>query len=552
VPRLRADADFGSLSLEPADGYILSQIDGATPVEEIGLLTGLGASRVQTLVDKLDAHGAIEWVEAPVGATQAPDKRDRPRKAKRPPVEPIVVAPQKKLEPGQLYDPAELDEPDVDIGPVRRKFILDTFYRLEELTFYELLDVDPDADKADIRGAYFKLSKAFHPDTMFGKRLGAFKRKMEEVFKRLTEAYEVLGKKKRRQEYDVYIALRLKTLRAEREIERGRRTAEAMAAEAAAQALEAPLEEPAAEPADEASEPPPSSVAPLEPTPSQPASSVAPSMPTSSPPPDSAAESRPAPQSERPSDRASGPASRVTSPPAASRTDAERVATRRQLMARKLAAASGRSVPGHSSIPPARRTPAGGSKKQVLRSLASSLKATAEFTGGVDLAQRYVEQAKRQDEEGDRVAAANSLRLAVALAPDRRDIADLHAEMAFEVAKGLAETYIAQANYEENNHKWADAGLSWAKVCEGRPREVLPHVKAALCMVRASGDLRRAKDFAQRAVDLDPDNFDAQKTLGLVFHAAGMAKNARRALEAAYALDSRDEMVENLLRELKK
>ena len=51
----------------------------------------------------------------------------------------------------------------------------------------------------------FRLSKQFHPDTLFGKRLGSYKQKMEAVFKRLTDAYDVLGKKKRRAKYDEYL-----------------------------------------------------------------------------------------------------------------------------------------------------------------------------------------------------------------------------------------------------------------------------------------------------------------------------------------------------------
>jgi len=225
-------------------------------------------------------------------------------------------------------------------------------------------------------------------------------------------------------------------------------------------------------------------------------------------------------------------------------------ATKRELMARKLSAAAGRTAP--SMRPRKTERPPPADRKQVLRGLATSLKATAAFTGGVDLTQRYLEQARRHEEDGDLVAAENSLRLAVALAPDRADVTDEHDRVAFDVAKELAETYVSQANYEENNQKWADAALSWAKVCDGRPREVLPHWKAGFCLLKADGDLRRAKDFAQKAVDLNPDDFNAQKTLGVIFHAAGMGSNARRALQLASALDSRDEMVENLLRELKK
>ena len=44
--------------------------------------------------------------------------------------------------------------------------------------------VKRDADKKQIRNAYFEMSKLFHPDAYFGKRVGSYKSKMETVFKR--------------------------------------------------------------------------------------------------------------------------------------------------------------------------------------------------------------------------------------------------------------------------------------------------------------------------------------------------------------------------------
>jgi tetratricopeptide (TPR) repeat protein len=229
---------------------------------------------------------------------------------------------------------------------------------------------------------------------------------------------------------------------------------------------------------------------------------------------------------------------------------------KRQLMARKLAAATGRHMPGApraaapSKPPPREATPE--TRKQALRGLASSLKETATFTGGVDLAQRYLEEAKRLEEAGNLVQAANALRLAVALAPDRRDVHEQHDRVARLVARDLADDYAKQAEYEEQNEKWADAALSWARVCEGRPHDGQAHLRAAKCLFQLGKDLQKAKSFAQRAVELLPDEAESHKQLGLVYHAAGMKLNARRALELAIELDPKDEMVENLLRELSK
>ncbi|MBW2462464.1 MAG: DnaJ domain-containing protein [Deltaproteobacteria bacterium] len=573
VPRLKEGANFTSLPLEPADGYILSQIDGRMALSEIGLITGLGAERVLELVTKLEVHGVLEWIGAddraasPSGDapstlggkrpridTLPPDGHpgpERPRSrgakpAKAKPAEerPAAPEPDEPKVPGECYTLSELQAEAADLGTERMKAILRTFHTMDVLTLYLVLRFGPDVEKKDIRTAYFKLSKRFHPDAMYGKDLGAFKAKMVAVFKRLTEAYEVLGKKKRRAEYDAYIGLRLKTLRVEQRLEEGKANAAEVAKvreSVMPPAMEAPPAVPASPAAAKAAPPGAPSAAPS-PTPSRP-------LPQRS--------SAPARPSAQPSPRASA------APTSAAARD-----TKRRLMARKLAAAAGRQLPGQGrSVPPGYRAsqpprrsskaPPGASsgpppdKNHVIRGLATSLKMSAVHTGGVDLAQRYLAHAKRDEKAGDLVSAANYLRLATALAPERADLSAYHDRIAKELAVELADTYKAQAAYEEKNGKWAEAALSWGKVCDGRPNDPQAHWKAALGLLKAGGDLSRAKKYAQRAVDLDDASFDAKKTLGLIFHGAGMPESARRLLEAAMALDPRDEMVENLLRELR-
>lgn len=62
--------------------------------------------------------------------------------------------------------------------------------------YYQVLGVDRNADDAAIKRAYRKLAKKYHPDTNSG-RPGA-----EEMFKEITEAYNVLSDEKKRKLYD--------------------------------------------------------------------------------------------------------------------------------------------------------------------------------------------------------------------------------------------------------------------------------------------------------------------------------------------------------------
>ena len=61
--------------------------------------------------------------------------------------------------------------------------------------YYETLGVKRDATEAEIKSAYRKLARKYHPDVNKTKAA-------EEKFKEINEAYEVLGDKQKRQRYD--------------------------------------------------------------------------------------------------------------------------------------------------------------------------------------------------------------------------------------------------------------------------------------------------------------------------------------------------------------
>jgi len=67
---------------------------------------------------------------------------------------------------------------------------------LYEKDYYKILGVSKDADAATIKKAYRKLAKDLHPDANAGDK------KIEEKFKEVSEAYDVVSDPKRRAEYD--------------------------------------------------------------------------------------------------------------------------------------------------------------------------------------------------------------------------------------------------------------------------------------------------------------------------------------------------------------
>ncbi|MBC7173767.1 MAG: tetratricopeptide repeat protein [Polyangiaceae bacterium] len=191
----------------------------------------------------------------------------------------------------------------------------------------------------------------------------------------------------------------------------------------------------------------------------------------------------------------------------------------------------------------------GAGRDSTLRGLTGSLRDAGRLTSN-DRVEKQLSAATAAVSAGDLLGAAGILRSLMEVNPDRPDIAAEYRRVRAELAKSQAESYQKQAIREEKLGMWGAAALSWSRVAEGRPDSALALRSAAFCIVRSNGDLRRARDLAQRATELAPADVSARVVLGRVYLAAGMKMNARRELEAAAKLDPKDELVKNLLREL--
>jgi curved DNA-binding protein CbpA len=444
----------------------------------------------------------------PAAAAPTPAPPSPPTAAKAPSSPPPAAAPpeQKTPRPEATGAPSGPPTDGIELAMDRRKRIDDLYVALDLLDHYEVLGIGRKADKAKIRSSYFEASKAFHPDTVFRKNVGTYRTKMEAIFTRLTEAYEVLGKKKAREEYDTYLASLGETRAAE-------------------EALSGEHEVPA-----ELREGPVAPVAsPPSPAPSVPAVTPVPAPVPAAPPPPPSKQSAPTEEGRR-----------VAREVLQKRMDAMKA------QARGRASDSAASTPVPAPVTPIEPRTA----KEALRDLTSSIRGAAALTGGLDQVSRNLAEARRAIDQNDLAGAVRAYRLALALAPERTDIEKELTKYANELAVSLADRYETQALYEERYKKWGSAATSWAKVIEGRPTDVNALMHAAIALVEAKGDLHQARRFAQKAAELEPTSAAARRTLGRVFLAAGLALNAKRELEQAKVMDPADELTRLLLREI--
>ncbi len=79
--------------------------------------------------------------------------------------------------------------------------ILNLHFALGEKSLYELLGVTKEATKDEIKASYFGLVKKFHPDANPDVKR-EIREKTEEIFTKITSAYETLSDDQKRKEYD--------------------------------------------------------------------------------------------------------------------------------------------------------------------------------------------------------------------------------------------------------------------------------------------------------------------------------------------------------------
>jgi CheY-like chemotaxis protein/tetratricopeptide (TPR) repeat protein len=78
--------------------------------------------------------------------------------------------------------------------------------------FFQIFDVDRGAEPDAIKAAYFEIAKKFSPDLFANRNLGSSKRKLDELFARVTEAYETITDRQKRDEYMLYLDRKAKGL----------------------------------------------------------------------------------------------------------------------------------------------------------------------------------------------------------------------------------------------------------------------------------------------------------------------------------------------------
>jgi len=444
VPRLAPGCDPTRLPLSPAEGYLLSRIDGRTPWSLLREICGLPAAEVDRCLERWLKEGVIEVGATPraakgpprggaaapgataAGGTNAARAAARPSagEAGRAPSAPVSSAP-----------PPAIPRPEIDAAldlPVEVQERILAFEERLARPYHEILGISPAADVKAVKRAYFALSREFHPDRYFRREIGAYRPFLERIFKKIVEAYELLSDPAARAE-----------------IERAR-------AEDAGAAAEAP------------------------------------------------------PRSDRAA--ASAPAG-----PELDGATAEEV---------------GRAARRPAALPHLH---------------ARRLRALAERRAK---AKTFFEAGMASFRAGRWLEAAGAVRLAVAFDSTNEAMKESFAEVQHKAHEERAKQLLGEAEGAMEMRQFKEALGLYEEALFFRPHDAELNHKAARLAFVLGEDLKKAKEWASAACELQPEVGAHRRTLGQIYKAAGLVANARRELEAALRMDPKDAEARDELRGL--
>jgi len=211
VPTVARDAfnRFRSIALTPADGFLLSRIDGKLATRDLVKLIPLPIESVEHSLFGLLCTGVVEYRSQVEARAPIPT----PRSASFPRPVPAASDPQAWSARSAFRPTAASDdgrdtaadqgrsEEDRKALEATERMIVEAHEGLSSKDHFEFMGISRAAIDAQVKEAYFRLAKPFHPDTRLDPRLAALQPKRDAVFLRLGQAYEALRTASGRKRY---------------------------------------------------------------------------------------------------------------------------------------------------------------------------------------------------------------------------------------------------------------------------------------------------------------------------------------------------------------
>ncbi len=220
LPTITADPMilFQDIQLNEVERGLLGRIDGKRRFEEIFDASDLPAFETLKLLHFFLSIGLVELSQTgpPLSASspQAAAETSSPSAAEKTSEQEAQAMAEELIQEVREEQREAVQERQEEIFhreaemEITKKKIRQAYDGLAQQNHYEVLGLDREASRDEIKRAYFHLAKEYHPDRHFQTGLEDLMPVLESLFRRITEAYDTLLMERRRKEYDLELTLK--------------------------------------------------------------------------------------------------------------------------------------------------------------------------------------------------------------------------------------------------------------------------------------------------------------------------------------------------------
>jgi hypothetical protein len=187
-----------TLTLSPADAFVLSRVDGVLTAREAFQIIPLPQEDTERSLFSLLCTGLVEFLPktATSRARASVEGERTPAPTPRPPAPAAAAAPP---------SPRREASPGTD---ARRRQITEAYSAIDTRDYFEFLGIPRDADDRQVKDAYVRMAKPFHPDSPLESGLAELRGQREAVFLHLGRVYETLRNAANRARYERLLSAR--------------------------------------------------------------------------------------------------------------------------------------------------------------------------------------------------------------------------------------------------------------------------------------------------------------------------------------------------------
>jgi serine/threonine protein kinase len=194
-----------NIAFTPADGFLLSQIDGRTSARDVFKLIPAPTENVERSLFSLLCTGVVEYAApaARVSSTIRMPAPARPTTVARP-----VPAPPRTVMVTKPPHPTATSEAGEDLKRERQRIeetrarIVTAYDALEHQDHFEFFGLERKSNDMQVREAYARMVKLFHPDALRDPALSDVQDLGSKVFLRIREAWEQIRTRDGRRRYE--------------------------------------------------------------------------------------------------------------------------------------------------------------------------------------------------------------------------------------------------------------------------------------------------------------------------------------------------------------